>query len=53
MNKDWWSRFKKSFNNKLVNVLLIFSAEDEFVRRHKNKGAMLDEQKRYGKSDKD
>lgn len=52
MKKDWWPRFKKSFNKNFVDFLMIFAAEDEFIHKHKRKSSMIEEQNRYGDDSK-
>lgn len=50
--KDWWPRFKKSFNKNFIDFLMLFAAEDKFIHNHKHKSSMIAEQNRYG-NDKD
>lgn len=52
MKKDWWPRFKKSFNKNFIDFLMLFAAEDKFIHNHKRKSSMIAEQNRYGDDSK-
>lgn len=43
-----WEKFKKSFHKNFLDFLMIFAAEDRFIRQHKKKSSVIKEQDRYG-----
>lgn len=48
MKTKGWKHFKHSFKRNLIDFLLIFSAEDQFIHKHYHRSSEIKEQGRYG-----
>jgi hypothetical protein len=53
MKANRWMHFKRSFKRNLIDLLLIFSAEDQFIHKHRHRSSEIKEQNRYGSTKKE